>query len=251
MRWITHIPARQRIFDVIALVAAVASAQLRAQQPVAPSPAVSSATQQGTVLDRVVAVVNGTPVLESDVDEEQRFEQIQPYRGGADFTREQALQRIINRMLIQQEAVQQQEEMDVSDEELDKQLATLRTDIPACRQFHCETEAGWKQFLAQNGFTEGEFRDRWRLRMQLLRFVQVRFQGGVHITDDQIRDYYEKTMLPEYQRQKATPPKLEAVSQRIEEVLLQQQVTNLLRDWLASLRVQGSVRIIRQGEVDR
>jgi hypothetical protein len=32
---------------------------------------------------------------------------------------------------------------------------------------------------------------------------------------------------------------------------MQQQVGNLLRDWLASLRAQGSVRIIRQDEVGR
>jgi len=246
-----HIPAKRWIHGTIALSMAAAAAQLRAQQPVEPASAVHSATQQGTVLDRVVAVVNGTPILESDLDEEQRFERIQPYTGGGDFPREKALQRIINRSLVFEEARRQQEAIEVSDEELDKQLATLRNDIPACRQFHCETDAGWQKYLSENGFTVAEFRDRWRQRMEVLRFIQMRFQSGVHITDDQIREYYEKTMLPEYHRQNATPPKLEAVSQRIEEVLLQQQVTNLLRDWLASLRAQGTVRIIRQDEVDR
>jgi peptidyl-prolyl cis-trans isomerase SurA len=239
------------MYDVAALVLAIASAQLWAQQPVEAAPAAGSATQQGTVLDRVVAMVNGAPILESDLDEEQRFERIQPYSVAGDFTREKALQRIINRTLVFEEAQQQQQAIEVSDEELDKQLATLRSDIPACRQFHCETDAGWQKYLSENGFTEAEFRDRWRQRMEVLRFVHMRFQSGVHISDDQIREYYEKTMLPEYKRQNATPPKLEAVSQRIEEVLLQQQVTNLLRDWLASLRAQGTVRIIRQDEVDR
>jgi peptidyl-prolyl cis-trans isomerase SurA len=251
MRSMMHIPAKRWIHGAIALSMAAASALLWAQQPVEAAPAVRTTTQQGTVLDRVVAVVNGDPILESDIDEEQRFERIQPYTGGGDFPRERALQRIINRTLVFEEAQRQQEVIGVSDGELDKQLATLRNDIPACRQFHCETDAGWQKFLSENGFTAAEFRDRWRQRMELLRFIQMRFQSGVHITDDQIREYYEKTMLPEYQRQNATPPKLEAVSQRIEEVLLQQQVTNLLRDWLTSLRVQGTVRIIQQDEVGR
>ena len=75
------------------------------------------------------------------------------------------------------------------------------------------------------------------------------FRGGIRISNDEIKDYYEKTMLPEYVKQKAAPPKLETVSARIEEVLLQQQVGNLLRDWLKSLRAQGNVWVMRPGEV--
>ena len=56
-------------------------------------------------------------------------------------------------------------------------------------------------------------------------------------------------MLPEYAKQKVTPPKLETISTRIEEVLLQQQVGNLLGDWLKSLRAQGSVWVMKPGEV--
>jgi len=209
----------------------------------------SRAQEQGTVLDRVVAVVNGDAILESDIDEERRFGNIQPYRS-RDDSRESALDRIINRTLIQQEA-RLQPNTQVSDAELDRQLSKLRSDIPACKQYHCETDEGWQKYLADNGFTPEEFRERWRGSMQLLRFIQIRFRGGVHITDEQIREYYEKTMLPEYERQKVAPPKLETISQRIEEVLLQQQVSNLLRDWLASLRVQGSVRILKQDEASQ
>ncbi|MGH9596290.1 MAG: peptidylprolyl isomerase, partial [Edaphobacter sp.] len=64
-----------------------------------------------------------------------------------------------------------------------------------------------------------------------------------------IKTYYEKTMLPVYARRNVTPPKLETVSTRIEEVLLQQRVSALLEDWLKSLRAQGSVRILTPGEV--
>src|SRR5579864_4200798 len=56
---------------------------------------------QGTVLDRIVAIVNDDVILESDVDEERRFESIQPYRGStAEFSRERAVQRLIDRALI-------------------------------------------------------------------------------------------------------------------------------------------------------
>jgi len=76
----------------------------------------------------------------------------------------------------------------------------------------------------------------------------VRFRTGIHISDEEIRDYYQKTLLPQYASKGATPPKLQAISDRIEEILLQRQVSNLLTDWLTSLRAQGSVRTIHPGE---
>ncbi len=211
-------------------------------------PGANPVQEQGVVLDRLVAVVNEDVILESDVDEERRFEEIQPYRSAPVFSRERIIERLIDRALILQQAVLEPEDA-VSDKDLDAQLATLRKDIPACKQYHCETDEGWKKFLGDHGFTEEEFSARWRLRMQLLKFIEVRFRNGISITDDEIKAYYEKTMLPEYAKRNVTPPPLETIKKRIEEVLLQQQVGALLQDWLKSLRAQGSVRIIMPGEV--
>src|SRR5580704_370519 len=47
----------------------------------------AAASGAGVVLDRLVAVVNGDVILESDVDEERRFEELQPYRTVAESTR--------------------------------------------------------------------------------------------------------------------------------------------------------------------
>jgi peptidyl-prolyl cis-trans isomerase SurA len=201
----------------------------------------------GVVLDRVIAVVNGDVILESDVDEERRFEEVQPYREATNYTRDRAIERLIDRALILQQAALEPEDA-VPDKDLDTQLLTLRKDIPACKQYHCETDAGWQKYIEDHGFTVEEFRERWRKRMELLKFIEVRFRNGITISDDQIRSYYEKTMLPEYAKRNVTPPKLETISNRIEEVLLQQQVGALLEDWLKSLRAQGSVRMITPGE---
>jgi peptidyl-prolyl cis-trans isomerase SurA len=94
-----------------------------------------------------------------------------------------------------------------------------------------------------------ELNARWKERMQILKFVEMRFRMGIRIEPAAIKTYYEKTMLPEYARQNATPPPLDDISERIQEVLLQQQVTKLLDDWLESLKAQGSVRMMKPGEV--
>lgn len=202
----------------------------------------------GVLLDRVVAVVNGDVILESDVDEERRFAEIQPYRETTVVSRDSVIQRLVDRDLILQQAELQPEDK-VTDEALSGQLATLRTDIPACKQYNCETDDGWKKYLGVHGFTVEEFQEQWRKRMELLKFIEVRFRNGVTISDDQIKAYYEKAMLPEYAKRNVTPPPIETVSNRIEEVLLQQQVGSLLQDWLKSLRAQGSVRMMTPGEV--
>jgi peptidyl-prolyl cis-trans isomerase SurA len=204
-----------------------------------------TAGSQGIELDRLVEVVNDDVILESDVDEARRLAAFQPFRDASSTSsREQIIDRLIDRTLILQQARLQPEDQ-VTDQQVNEQLTALRKEIPACKQYHCETDEGWQKFVTAQGFTMEELRRLWHERMEVLRFIEVRFRSGIHIDDDQIRDYYEKTLLPQYARQNATAPKLEAISNRIQEILLQQQVSNLLEDWLKSLRAQGTVRSIQ------
>ncbi len=87
-------------------------------------------------------------------------------------------------------------------------MARLRKDIPACKEYRCETDEGWKKYLGDHGFTDAEFRGRWQKRMQLLKFIEVRFRNGIKITEEEVKGYYEKTMLPEYTKRNVTPPAL-------------------------------------------
>lgn len=202
----------------------------------------------GTELDRVVAIVNDDLILDSDVNEELRLQAFDPYRTSSEkLSNERALERLINRALIVQQLKLQPEDQP-SDADVNKQIDQLRKDIPACTQYHCQTKEGWDRFLAENGFTEASFFARWKERMAVLSFIEDRFQMGVNITPEQIRTYYDKTLLPEYARQHAPAPKLNTITNQIREVLLQQQISNLLQDWLKSLRAQGSVVVLHPGE---
>jgi hypothetical protein len=165
-----------------------------------------------------------------------------------DATRARIIERLVDRALILQQAALQPEDA-VPAKDVDDQIAKVRKDIPACKQYHCDTEEGWQKYLGEHGFTEQEFRVRWLQRMQLLKFIELRFRNGIEIKDDEIKEYYEKTMLPAYAKRNVTPPPLDTLKTRIEEVLLQQRVGALLEDWLKSLRAQGSVRIMVPGEV--
>ena len=201
----------------------------------------------GTLVDQVLAVVNGDLILESDVDEERRFEAFEPLRDEK-FSRDEAVERLIDQTLILEQAKLQPDDQ-VAKPEVEAQLAVLRKEIPACRQFGCETDAGWAKYVAAQGFTMDELVNELQKRMEILKFVEIRFRSGILIDQAQIKAYYDKTLLPEYARRHATAPPLDAIKTRIQEILLQQQVTNLLGDWLKTLKAEGSVRVVRPGEV--
>jgi hypothetical protein len=205
-------------------------------------------TPPGAEVDRVVAIVNGDLILDSDVDQERRFSALLPYgEASGAYTREKALERLINRDLILQQAkLQPQDPITVADAA--KDLVSLRQEIPACKQFHCDTKPGWDKFLATQGFTETSLDELWRQRMVTLQFIEQRFRMGIKITPQEIHSYYTQTLLPEYAAQHATPAPESVLSTRIQQILLQQHVTSLLDDWLQSLRAQGNVVLLHPGE---
>lgn len=198
-------------------------------------------------LDREVAIVNGELILESDLESEERFAAFQPFASPAKIARDQLINRLIDRTLIlQQMALQPQ--APISDTNVDNELLSLRKALPKCAAYHCDTQAGWEKFVADQGFTMDELRERWRMRMELLQFIEERFRMGIRISPDEIDTYYKTALLPEYQRENATPPAEATVSDRIQEILLQQRVDKLLDDWLTALRAQGGVTILQPGE---
>ncbi len=204
--------------------------------------------EQGAEVDRVVAIVNGELILDSDVDQERRFAALLPYgEAGGEYTRDKAVERLINRKLILQQSRLQPDDA-ITTEDAEADLNKLRKEIPDCKQYHCETKAGWDKYLASEGFTEASLTALWQQRMEVLAFIERRFRMGVKITPEQIQTYYTKTLLPLYAAQHATAPPVDSISERIQEVLLQQQVSNLLSDWLLSLRAQGSVVLLHPGE---
>ena len=84
--------------------------------------------------------------------------------------------------------------------------------------------------------------------MEVLRFIEQRFRMGIRIPQTDIDAYYNTTLAPAYRKQNVAPPAESAVSDRIQEILLQTRVNQLMDDWLKSLRAQGSVRIMKAGE---
>jgi peptidyl-prolyl cis-trans isomerase SurA len=227
--------------------AAAACAQTPATAP-AEAPAASAAPPSSStpvILDRVAAVINDAVILESDVQEEMRFADLQGALESGESARQGALDRLIDRYLIlQQIKATQARTIEPTPDEVKQQVDNLRRQIPQCAEEHCETDAGWHAFLTARGLTEQEVNDHWRERILILAFIQSRFGTGIRISQTEVEDYYQQNLAPEFARRKLQPPPLAKVSSRIEEILLQQRVNTFLQEWLQSLKQQGNVSIL-------
>jgi peptidyl-prolyl cis-trans isomerase SurA len=210
-------------------------------QPAAPS----STVLASTVLDRVVAVVNNQAILWSDIANEVRFSVLNPEETlTVALSPQTALQELISRTLIQQQV--RQEDISASqpnEEEVQARLKELRTELPACVRMNCATDAGWQKFLSANGLTADQVDAYLGLRLEMIRFIEIRFRQGIRISQQEIEAYYRTKLLPQYAPGARVPP-LSDVAPRIEEILLEQQVNVLFDAWLENLRKQGDVEIL-------
>jgi peptidyl-prolyl cis-trans isomerase SurA len=203
------------------------------------------AADRSLTFDHVVALVNRQTILASDLEDEMQISILDPSRNLTEKeTPQEALDRLISRTLIQQQIRQEESASNQpSKEEIDARVQQMRKELPACLRVDCQSDGGWKEFLAQHDLLPAAVKDYIRNRIEILRFIEARFRQGIRITPEEIEAYYRGTLLPQYPAG-ITPPAVEQVSTRIEEILLQQRVNELFSSWLANLRKQGQIEIL-------
>jgi hypothetical protein len=212
-----------------------------------PPPPSSSSAEQAVGLDHVVAIIGSNVLLQSDVEQEMHFAALEPLQVlPGENTPNSAMRRLVDRTLILQQMEQQQQPTTTPAAEVQTSLDELRKQIPACAHFGCETAKGWSEFLKSNDLNEKAVEQRWSQRMAILRFIDLRFQSGIRISQEQIAAYYQRILVPALAQKNEKAPPLPEVSKRIQELLLQQQVSGLFQDWVSSLRDQGNVQIVDQ-----
>lgn len=239
---------KPRCQELFSLLATAATLVLLLVGPVAYSQAKPPGTapqNAPVVLDRVVAVVNRHAILASDIDDEMRLSVVDPNQvGQGTLTPQRALAQLISRALVEQQIRQEDAQAAMPTQaEVEARVAQLRTELPACVHQNCASEAGWDAFLAAHGLTPQRVKAYARYRMEILRFIELRFRAGIRISQPEIEAYYRDTLLPQYHPGEAVPT-LDQVAPRIEEILLQQQVNVLFDQWLTNLRKQGDVQIL-------
>lgn len=193
---------------------------------------------QAQVVDRMVAVVNKHVILESELDQAARVEfllQAKPIEQLSPVDRLAVLERLIDRALLEQQIVDPAM-LDPSPEDLTAKIKELREGLPAAG-----SDERWKTILAGYGLTQQDVEDQLTSQFRILRFIDLRFRGLVRVDKDAISAYYQDHFLPEVRKRNAAEPKLSEVSDKIEQILAEQEIDGLLNNWLKTLRAQAHI----------
>ena len=193
---------------------------------------------QAQVVDRMVAVVNKRVILESELDQTARVEfllQGKPISSLTQADRVAVLERLIDRALLDQQIVNQAM-LDPTPAELAEKVRELRSGMPSG-----ESDERWKVVLAGYGLAPEDLEEQLTAQFRILRFVDLRFRGLVRVEKDAIAAYYQDRFLPEVRKRKVAEPALAEVSDRIEQILAEQRIDDLLNNWLKTLRAQAHI----------
>jgi len=199
------------------------------------------ALQAGEVLDRIVASVNSHTILQSDWDEELRYESFMAgriFEASTPADRTSALDRLVDQQLLE-EQVRTTELTPATSDEVEKQLQRLRDD-----HSRNGSAASWNAALSKYGLGESEIRARLTLELNQLRLVDARLRPSIQIDAADIEKYYNDQFLPELRRSGAQPLTLQEAGPQIREILIQQKINEALASWLEALRSQAQIRIV-------
>jgi peptidyl-prolyl cis-trans isomerase SurA len=191
------------------------------------------------ILDRVIAVVNNTPILQSEWEDEWRCEALMAARPPESYTTSE--QHEIFERLVDQELLQQQMKgyflRPLTAEEVQARLAEVRKDLAD------DDAAKWQEMLKRGGVTEDEIKIFLQRQMEIDRFLDVRFRAGIRVDQRAVANYYNEQFLPQLRKAGAQDVPLDKVSSKIRQILREQQMQELVTTWLQTLRDQADIRV--------
>jgi peptidyl-prolyl cis-trans isomerase SurA len=187
------------------------------------------------ILDRI-AVIAGTHVIKlSDIDRDIRLTDFLN-RAPLNFspsTKREAAERLITQQIIRDEIVSGGYKRPSEAE-----ATQLETDLR--RDRFGSSEQRLREALQRYGLSEPEFHQQLLWQMTVLQFINQRFRGGIVVTDDEVRDFYDEHYV-ELSKQYPKDNSLEAMEPKIRPMLEGQRINQAFNEWLDQARKSEKV----------
>jgi len=197
--------------------------------------------QAGEVIDRIVAVVNGHVILQSQLEDALCFEALtgaRPLQSLGEEDRRSALSRLVDQELLREQA-QTGDLPQPAPEQVQKRIQEIRAAHP-----EAATDSGWQATLAGYGLNEKQLESRVAFELAVLREVDLHLRPSVQIDNERIESYYRDVFVPSLRKAGAPEAPLPEVAARIREILVQEKIGELFDSWLQSLRKESKVRTL-------
>ena len=197
---------------------------------------IALATARGEIIDRIAASVGNRVITASDLDRQIR---VAAFSDGVkpDFSPEHK-KATVNAM-IEQKLVE-------------SELANSRYPLPdpaelapAIEQFkkaHFKDDQAYRAALAEYAITEEDFKELLLWQRTLLLFIQVRFETGVQLGAQDVKEYFTRTVKPAAEAaHPGKPVSLEDYRDQIERKLTGERADKQMDIWLRDVRSRTNV----------
>jgi hypothetical protein len=179
-------------------------------------------------MDRLIAAVNGVAITEGDLDMARSLNAIIFFgKTQAAAGRTEEIERLIDQELMRQE-LKNFSMSGETESSVEARMQSLRDAYAA--------KGGLSALMKRLGLQESELISYIRLESSILRFVDFRFRPFVSVSADEIRDYYEKRLIPQLRESGIAVPLLDQVSAKIESIVKEEKINGVLDQWMKVIR---------------
>jgi hypothetical protein len=191
-----------------------------------------SAPLRAEIIDRILAVVGGDPILQSDALAALRFGLVEVPAGAADPLRS-AIDQLIDRRL-QLTEVNRYLPPEPSPEQMEARLAEIRARFPS--------QAAFDAALAEGGLTLEQLTARVRDTLRIDTYRNQRFAVALQPTDEELVKYY-RAHEADFTVQGQVRP-FNDVREAVRERVLNERTDAMIRAWTDGLRRRTEVSVI-------
>jgi hypothetical protein len=182
------------------------------------------------IIDRILAVVDGAIIMQSDVVVAVRLGLV-PAEGASDAT-SAAIDRLIERQLILSE-VDRYSPPDPAEAQIDRHVADIRA----------RAGAAFDDVLRAGGISIEQLRRDVRDDLRIELYLQQRF-GAIQPTDEEILQYYRDHAASFSQN--GTARAFEDVRDVARAALIADRRAAMIGDWLSGLRRRANINVLRR-----
>lgn len=191
------------------------------------------AAEAPRLVDRIVATVDGDPILHSDIERLIGLQIVRANEGESDAAlRRRTLDRLIeNRLRLHELERYGFDQAPL--EEIDRRYQAIRERFATESEFRAE--------LARLGLDDTRLRQLVARQISILSFVEERLGPRVFVSVDDIRRHYDAELVPELRRRGDEPPPIESVREAIRALLRERRLNEEIDRWTAGLRAAADV----------
>jgi hypothetical protein len=184
-------------------------------------------------IDRIVAAVDGDPILESDIERLIGLQIVVRNEGESDAAfRRRTLDRLVdNRLRLHELDRFGYDQAPI--EEIDRRYQRIRDRFAS--------EADFRAELARLDLDDSRLRLLVARQISILAYVEERLGPRVFVSVEDIRRHYEEQLVPELRQRGETVPPIESVREAIRAVIRERRLNEEIDKWTEGLRAEADV----------